>query len=654
MSINLGFDKHDSKAESNTQVTHRAQAGHPSSGHFVVGGLEDLMSHFEDHSCIGTLKNREVDTNIHSPQSLERNQFLPSSHALLTTSHFCGEEPSQKIDKSTADEISDAHAIDIDFFLRAGSSCRLFVSGSPQQSSARSSGISPNIPSNNVQSCRRSIPVTEANTEIFFPSASLIDPNSPGVRSAFSAQLGDEGTQEGKTAPLIFPSFSANDQLHSHNQSDELDHCQQLHSQSLVIKDPNLSAPLDLSTRFHEMRMNTAHMHHLPPALHYWPSGNQLIDSNCASNTADLNCAFDQSMIVHSPATSTVNPPDDRLRVSVQHAFKFVPQGGIINPDNVLSLNILPTDPALDNGHEILKRIEEHKPLADNSAQATAVAKSSIDESFGEPTSTIEQTSLARVLESLIYWNPSHEGDVTIAAVTSDQSHGQNRESKPVASAATKTPASRFCHVCTRSVNSVSVAYCCNIATGSCRKIICSKCAKEYGWQDVLDAISSKEVAAIWSCVHCREICPSRAQCATYKRINFQRRLRGKKRKLLKEAAIAAAREVAAMAPDSDLSGEGPGDDLLQKYHAAASAAAAAAVLKIDRFPGDQCRERNTNAQATISLAMPDHACRQGETHVSGTRGAGESRARVKTAGRPGSKRVARKLRNIVSTIQKA
>jgi len=89
-----------------------------------------------------------------------------------------------------------------------------------------------------------------------------------------------------------------------------------------------------------------------------------------------------------------------------------------------------------------------------------------------------------------------------------------------------KTAPSRFCHICTRSSKSTRFAKCCHVETGTCRKIICERCAREHRWGDVIRAIEEPAFAATWSCLHCRGACPSRAQCATYKRVNSRRRQR--------------------------------------------------------------------------------------------------------------------------------
>lgn len=119
--------------------------------------------------------------------------------------------------------------------------------------------------------------------------------------------------------------------------------------------------------------------------------------------------------------------------------------------------------------------------------------------------------------------------------------------------------ASKHCHVCTRGADRVAVAYCMNIMNGTCRKIICQKCATEFGWLDVSSAIESRMEALQWSCVHCRGVCPPKAQCHTYKRINLQRRERARKK--LEEDAREAAEAVVAVASEA-----GAGDNVLYDF----------------------------------------------------------------------------------------
>jgi hypothetical protein len=83
---------------------------------------------------------------------------------------------------------------------------------------------------------------------------------------------------------------------------------------------------------------------------------------------------------------------------------------------------------------------------------------------------------------------------------------------------------SHFCHICTRADRSMPVALCGNFAQGKCRKVICAKCARDNGWADALAAIANPAAAREWSCAHCCGLCPYRAQCNTYGRINKLRR----------------------------------------------------------------------------------------------------------------------------------
>ena len=86
---------------------------------------------------------------------------------------------------------------------------------------------------------------------------------------------------------------------------------------------------------------------------------------------------------------------------------------------------------------------------------------------------------------------------------------------------------SRFCHICTRITKKLNVVVCSNIETGTCRKVICEKCLTENGF-DFSEASEGPE----WICTHCRFICPTRAQCSTYNRINGERRHRERTVKL--------------------------------------------------------------------------------------------------------------------------
>ncbi|KAA8498578.1 hypothetical protein FVE85_6163 [Porphyridium purpureum] len=108
--------------------------------------------------------------------------------------------------------------------------------------------------------------------------------------------------------------------------------------------------------------------------------------------------------------------------------------------------------------------------------------------------------------------------------------------SKPKIRRYSNSTASRFCHICARSMDSVRAISCFNTLFGVCRKIICEKCFEQYGW----DWEAASKPGARWSCAHCKGICPERAQCNTYKRTNQRRRLKGlERRKQLEELLIA-------------------------------------------------------------------------------------------------------------------
>jgi hypothetical protein len=61
---------------------------------------------------------------------------------------------------------------------------------------------------------------------------------------------------------------------------------------------------------------------------------------------------------------------------------------------------------------------------------------------------------------------------------------------------------------------------CANYYKGTCRKVVCEKCFKDYGWD--WDAASKAPME--WACTHCSNVCPPRAQCAIYRRTNERRR----------------------------------------------------------------------------------------------------------------------------------
>ncbi|KAA8497634.1 hypothetical protein FVE85_5219 [Porphyridium purpureum] len=86
---------------------------------------------------------------------------------------------------------------------------------------------------------------------------------------------------------------------------------------------------------------------------------------------------------------------------------------------------------------------------------------------------------------------------------------------------------SKFCHVC-RHLGRSSFVVCSNIAHGTCRKVICERCFIKHGWPWE----EARDNAATFVCCHCRNECPPRASCHTYKEVN-RRRVKDQSRKVL-------------------------------------------------------------------------------------------------------------------------
>ena len=111
---------------------------------------------------------------------------------------------------------------------------------------------------------------------------------------------------------------------------------------------------------------------------------------------------------------------------------------------------------------------------------------------------------------------------------------------------------SRFCHICLRRAEKVTMVACGRLRSGGCRKVVCEKCFVEHGW----DWNGATKLSGYWECTHCQqryvvfccfkydnavdisklsnivlilymilfnESCPERAQCFIYKRTNHRR-----------------------------------------------------------------------------------------------------------------------------------
>lgn len=85
---------------------------------------------------------------------------------------------------------------------------------------------------------------------------------------------------------------------------------------------------------------------------------------------------------------------------------------------------------------------------------------------------------------------------------------------------------SRFCHLCSRTPKTVRQVVCANIheEAYTCRKVVCEKCFTDNEWD--WEAASTGPAAATWVCTHCRDTCPARSQCRTYRRTNERLRVK--------------------------------------------------------------------------------------------------------------------------------
>lgn len=93
---------------------------------------------------------------------------------------------------------------------------------------------------------------------------------------------------------------------------------------------------------------------------------------------------------------------------------------------------------------------------------------------------------------------------------------------------------SKYCHVCGRSADTVTVAHCANTRLGLCRKVLCDKCLIIH---QTGSANWARENNTSWTCTHCRGVCPYRARCHQYTRNNMRRRVKNdEKRKADKNA----------------------------------------------------------------------------------------------------------------------
>lgn len=65
-----------------------------------------------------------------------------------------------------------------------------------------------------------------------------------------------------------------------------------------------------------------------------------------------------------------------------------------------------------------------------------------------------------------------------------------------------KNKPSRFCHICLRRAERVTAVACAKLMTTRCRKIICSRCFDEYGWDWRVATMGGSQ----WECAHCQQM----------------------------------------------------------------------------------------------------------------------------------------------------
>lgn len=150
---------------------------------------------------------------------------------------------------------------------------------------------------------------------------------------------------------------------------------------------------------------------------------------------------------------------------------------------------------------------------------------------------------------SLVKEPESMMGIPDLAMLSNPSSAGNTRLNQDVIpprstehSGANSVQPSRFCHICLRRAGRVTLLSCANALEGSCRKVVCKKCFETFSW----DWEGAIQPNSRWSCTHCRQECPQRAQCHIYKRTNSRRHqallARRQKEEIEQENGFEAAR----------------------------------------------------------------------------------------------------------------
>lgn len=100
-------------------------------------------------------------------------------------------------------------------------------------------------------------------------------------------------------------------------------------------------------------------------------------------------------------------------------------------------------------------------------------------------------------------WGSREDGGVYINGVLQDfTEEDDNKTYKSMEEVAEKKRPSRFCHICLRKAERVTVVACGHIFSGQCRKVVCRRCFKEQGWD--WDTAITK--GSGWACPHCRNV----------------------------------------------------------------------------------------------------------------------------------------------------
>ena len=228
----------------------------------------------------------------------------------------------------------------------------------------------------------------------------------------------------------------------------------------------------------------------------------------------------------------SINPPN-----SSTHSIHYQQQQNFLNHQTYNTSN--PSTPY----HHI--KTEQHKPIHDmspvSSEDTLQICNTPRDVKENQQQHNIQRKLSHSLASSVVEILPSN-----------------NQSNTKILSDATKSRSqpSRFCHICSRTSSKVDQIACGNFATGACRKVVCQKCFEEYVYfiylfiNDVTfifnliitdlsicfflssyffirqnwDWEAAYNNKRNWICPHCRQVCPSRAQCAIYRRTNERRR----------------------------------------------------------------------------------------------------------------------------------